>query len=105
MGKAVLLKSSLYSSLVKGIISAEDYSEMNAAYSAEIIELEKRVKALSSEVQGITAHKNQQLKWLKAICRTVEIKGFDRTGIVQLVRGILVKSKIDVEVQFQFEIT
>lgn len=105
MGKVAFLKSGLYHSLTKGIISAEDYSEMNAAYSDEIIELEKSVKALSSEVQGIIAHKNQQFEWLKAICRTVEIKGFDRTGIVQLVRGILVKSKIDVEVQFQFEIT
>ena len=105
MGKAVLRKSSLYPSLVKGIISAEDYSEMKAAYSDEIIELEKSIRILTAEIQSIIVHRNEQLEWLEDICRIVEMQGFDRASIVRLVRWILVKSKTDIEVQFQFEIT
>ena len=105
MVKAVSLRASLYSSLIKGIINAEDYDGMTTTYSEIIIALEKSMKILSVEIKSIIAHKNEQLRWLEGTCRIVEMQGFDRASIIQLVKGILIKSKIDIQVQFQFEIT
>lgn len=105
MGKVAFLKSSLSSSLVKGIVTTDDYAEMATDYTNEIIKLESNINTLITEIQSIVAHKNAQLEWLKAICKTLEVSGFDRAGIVWIVKSILVKSKTDVEVQFQFEIT
>ena len=105
MRKAVMLKSSLSSSLVKGIVTTDDYAEMATAYTNEIIKLESNINTLITEIQSIVAHKNAQLDWLKTICKTMQVSDFDRAGIVRIVKSILVKSKTDVEVQFQFEIT
>lgn len=104
MAKAVSLRASLYSSLIKGIINAEDYDGMTTTYSEKIIALEKSMNTLSAEIKSIITHKSEQLRWLKAICSTVCIRGFDRATIIRLAEGIWVKGKTDVEVQFHFEI-
>lgn len=62
MVKAVSLRASLYSSLIKGIINAEDYDGMTTTYSEIIIALEKSMKILSVEIKSIIAHKNEQLR-------------------------------------------
>ena len=104
LGQAIFLKSSLYPSLIKGIINEEDYTEMTDFYADKIIALEKEIEIISLEMRSIVAQKQQRLRWLKDICSNHE-NLLDRAIVVRLVDTVCVKGKQEIEITFGFTLT
>lgn len=97
------MKNLLYEDLKEGIVSKEDYAELNEGYSKKRKKAEEAVRTIQREIKDILESKTEKYQWLDYFTEHQNIEHLTRTAVVELIDQIKVFDKKHIEVVFQFD--
>lgn len=96
-------KKTLYESLMKGIISKEDYHQYSIDYDNKIKELEQHCEKLKDEAEGYMERKGSKEEWIKNFEIYKRITKFDRDVLVNLIDQIKIMKDGQIQIDFSFQ--
>lgn len=102
--KLLRYKSSLKISEIRGIISEEEYKNMEKAYTCDILQLEKAIAETTTKVQALTLHINEHIQGLLSISKLNNKDNIERNDIVSCIEQVNIFSKCKIVVVFAFDI-
>jgi DNA invertase Pin-like site-specific DNA recombinase len=96
-------KSSLYESLMNGLISKDDYKTLKAKYAEDESKLIAALESLRQELDDILAGKGERLRWTENFKRFEKLTELDRRTVVNLIQSIRVLSKTELQITFNYQ--
>lgn len=96
-------KRSLYESLLKEIITHEDFQMYSADYDAKIEEAEKQCRMNRAEAEKYLENRSGKTAWLQSFEQYRLIDCFSRDVVVQLIDRINIYENGELEICFRFQ--
>ena len=97
------LQADAFSAMVRDIISASDYAEMERKSKYEILDAEKEIGRLREKRQKLMDGIAYLLPWLRTVNSFGNFKKIDRTILVTLIHCVEVLDGYNIRVHFRFE--
>jgi len=96
-------KSTLYESMVNGVISKDDYRTLKAKYLADENRLRGAIEALRQDTENVLAGKAERLRWTEHFKRFDGLAEIDRRAVVSLIQSIRIVSKTELVITFNYQ--
>lgn len=97
-------KASLQISEIRGVIKAEESMEMGEAYVVSILRSEKEIVGISEQVQTLANNLSEYIQRTISIAKLDNYDRWERTQIVTLIRQVIIHSKLEIAIEFVFNI-
>ena len=97
------LKTSLYESLVDGVIEESEYTELKASYSKKSEEAEKSALRLKDEIEKIISDKGEKNFWIESFKKHNNITALSRKAVVSLIDEVVVYEGNRIGIVFKYQ--
>lgn len=97
------LRAGLYRDQAEGLVSREEYRDMDARFAEKIRAAEDAVEALRKKRGGMADGKDGLLPWLESVKKLGDVKELTREALACLVDHVDVYEGHRIEVRFRFE--
>lgn len=97
------LKVQLYRDRQEGVVSVEEYGEINRRFSARIAEAKDTLKKITEHREKILRKDTNLWPWMESFRQYQNIEKLDRRVLVALVDHVTVYSKEKIEIIFRFQ--
>ncbi len=94
------LKSTLYEDMKDGLVSKEDYSDINASYDHRIKNIEESIKQVNREIKDFQFDSAGKMPWMDDFTANKNITKLTREVAVKLIEKIIVYEDKRIEVLF-----
>lgn len=96
-------KAGLYENMVSGFLSKSDYKAMKVRYAANETRLRDAITMLTNKREDALAGKSERLRWTEQFNRFDGLTELDRQTAVNLIKSILVVSKTELQITFNYQ--
>ncbi|NJD02783.1 MAG: DUF4368 domain-containing protein [Ruminiclostridium sp.] len=97
------LKTSLYESMMGGVVSKAEYLELKEVYENRRRDAQAAETRLQKEIDAILAFKGDKCQWIERFKAYRDITGLTRVIIVTLIDKILIYEGQRVEIHFKYQ--
>lgn len=102
IAKITAYKTSLFESLVNGIVTKAEHKDMKSGYDVEISRLKSAKDTLLKDLSDVKENTSEKIKWREHFKRFEYMTILDRIAVVQLIHSITVNSKSDLSIHFRY---
>ena len=97
------LKSNLYRDMVDGIISKEEFAELNARFGKSRDEVEETLRDIAEKKEMIISGQIHFLPWVENLKKYRDITELTRSVVISTIKQVLIHEDKTVEIHFLFE--
>ncbi len=98
-----VLKAKLYKDMVDGIVTKEEYKELNNRFSASRDDAEKIYSKVSEKRASISSGEIRFQPWIDELKKYRNIKKLSRAVVIALIDKVVIVNAKEIEVHFLFE--
>lgn len=102
IAKITAYKTSLFESLINGIVTKAEHKDMKSGYDAELSRLKSAKDTLLKDLSDVKENTSEKIKWREHFKRFENMAVLDRIAVVQLIHSITVNSKSDLSIHFRY---
>lgn len=102
IAKITSYKTSLFESLVNGIVTKAEHKDMKSGYDKELSRLKNAKDMLLKELSDVKENTSEKVKWREHFKRFEDMTQLDRIAVVQLIHSITVNCKNDLLIHFRY---
>lgn len=95
-------RSRLYENYINGVLNKENYKTLKKQYSDECTQLQAAIAELKQNIQDITEHKSERMKWIELFKQFDGIESLDRRVVSYLIQSITVHNKKNIHIVFKY---
>ena len=97
------LKTHLYEDKVNGIVSAEEYKDLEQHFSESLREVEEKIAALQEKRNAICNEQMNIIPWIDSIVQFRGIEKLDRRVVVMMLDFVYVHKNKSIDVHFRYQ--
>ncbi len=97
------IKSTLYTSLVEGVLTKEEFLSYKRKYNGDIELLKKANEELSGKLTDVLENRSERNRWIAHFTQFSTMQEIDRKMVMQLIKCILVLGKEDLHFKFTYQ--
>lgn len=96
-------KSSLYESLVSGVITRAEYAGYKEQYTRKAEAIHESIRALKEKLEDVLENRSERNRWIANFTQFSELEAIDRKALIHMVKSIRVVSKEELDVTFTYQ--
>ena len=96
-------KASLYENFVNNILDKDEYKKFKDSYSEDAERLKNAITKLKEELESVMNNTVERLRWIEHFKRFGNLQEISRKAVMQLVKNIIVKSKGELQITFNYQ--
>jgi hypothetical protein len=96
-------KAGLYETMLGGDLSKEEYKSLKAKYTEDSDLLTAANVKLRAEIEDTLSLKHERMAWMEHFRAFENIQTIDRRAVICLIHSIVVKSKTELDITFNYK--
>ena len=96
-------KAGLYENMIGGVLSKEEYKSFKAKYTADADSLIKANVKLEGEIEATLSCTDERMAWVEHFKSFENIEAIDRKVVICLIQSILIQSKKEIVITFNYQ--
>jgi len=96
-------KAGLYENMISGVLSKDEFKSFKAKYTEDANSLTKANAKLEGEIEATLSCTDERMAWVEHFKSFENIEAIDRKVVICLIRSILIQSKKDIVITFNYQ--
>lgn len=101
--KISVFKTGMYESMLDGIISKSEFSDMKKQYDFNLIRLNGAKAVVTAEYEKAKANEDEKMRWINHFKNFSEMENLSRSAIVQLIQHITIGADMEIHIKFRYQ--
>ena len=100
--KISIFKTGMYESMLDGIISKSEFTDMKKQYDFNLVRLNGAKAVVTAEYEKAKANEDEKMRWIKHFKNFSEMENLSRSAIVQLIQHITIGADMEIHIKFRY---
>ncbi len=101
--KISIFKTGMYESMLDGIISKSEFTDMKKQYDFNLVRLNGAKAVVTAEYEKAKANEDEKMRWIKHFKNFSEMENLSRSAIVQLIQHITIGADMEIHIKFRYQ--